>query len=108
MQTNLKGGASMRLIDADAYEFPGDLVNEPTIDAVVLPCPIGSDCWWVDSETMEVNCEKGGITGFVILENEILALDKAKETMDIHSQWCCLSEEEAEAMREKLIAESKT
>ena len=24
----------MRLIDADAYEFPGDLVNEPTIDAV--------------------------------------------------------------------------
>ena len=24
----------MRLIDADAYQFPGDLVNEPTIDAV--------------------------------------------------------------------------
>ena len=29
----------MRLIDADAYEFPGDLVNEPTIDAVpVVRC----------------------------------------------------------------------
>ena len=24
----------MRLIDADAYQFPGDLVNEPTFDAV--------------------------------------------------------------------------
>ena len=24
----------MRLIDADAYQFPGDLENEPTIDAV--------------------------------------------------------------------------
>lgn len=23
----------MRLIDADAYAFPGDLVNEPTIEA---------------------------------------------------------------------------
>lgn len=23
----------MRLIDADAYEYPGDLINEPTIDA---------------------------------------------------------------------------
>ena len=24
----------MRLIDADAYQYPGDLVNEPTVDAV--------------------------------------------------------------------------
>lgn len=32
----------MRLIDADAYQFPGDLVNEPTIDAVpVVRC---KDC----------------------------------------------------------------
>lgn len=29
----------MRLIDADAYEFPGDLINEPTVDAVpVVRC----------------------------------------------------------------------
>ena len=26
----------MRLIDADAYEFPGDLTDEPTIKAVPL------------------------------------------------------------------------
>ena len=32
----------MRLIDADAYQFPGDLINEPTIDAVeVVRC---KDC----------------------------------------------------------------
>lgn len=32
----------MRLIDADAYAFPGDLVDEPTIDAVqVVRC---KDC----------------------------------------------------------------
>ncbi len=29
----------MRLINADAYAYPGDLVNEPTIDAVeVVRC----------------------------------------------------------------------
>lgn len=29
----------MRLIDADKYQFPGDLINEPTIDAVpVVRC----------------------------------------------------------------------
>lgn len=29
----------MRLIDADAYQFPGDLIYEPTIDAVeVVRC----------------------------------------------------------------------
>ena len=70
---------------------------------VVLPCPIGSDCWWVSSETMEVECEKGGITGFAIFENEILAIDKSGNQMSLHSRWCCLSREEAEAMREKLL-----
>ena len=71
-----------------------------------LPCPIGSDCWWVSSETLEVECEKGGITGFVVLEGEILALDKAGERVEIHSQWCCLTREEAEAFREKLLKET--
>ena len=32
----------MRLIDADAYQYPGDLIYEPTIDAVeVVRC---KDC----------------------------------------------------------------
>ena len=73
---------------------------------VSLPCSIGSDCWWVSSETLEVECEEGGITGFVILKDEILALDKAGERMEIHGQWCCLTREEAEAFREKLLKDS--
>lgn len=76
-------------------------------NTVVLPCPIGSDMWWVNSETLEVECEKGGIVGFVILEDEILALDKAGESNKVHGQWCCLTKEEAEAFRERLIAENK-
>ena len=70
---------------------------------VDIPCKPGTDCWWVDSETMEVQYEKGGITGFVVLEGKILALDTAGERMEIHSQWCCLTKEEAEAFREKLL-----
>ena len=72
-----------------------------------LPYPIGSDIWWVSSETLEVQCDKGGITGFVVLEDKILALDKAGERNELHSQWCCLTREEAEAFREKLLKESK-
>lgn len=26
----------MRLIDADKYAFPGDLINEPTVDAKIV------------------------------------------------------------------------
>lgn len=73
------------------------------MDTVKLPCAIGSDCWWVDNETLEVRCEKGGITGFVILKDKILALDSAGERVELHSQWCCLSKEEAETIREKLL-----
>ena len=75
-------------------------------NVVVLPCPIGSDYWYVSSETLEVECEKGGITGFVILKDKILALDLMSERMELHTQWCCLSREEAEAFRERLIAEN--
>lgn len=70
-----------------------------------LPCPIGSDIWWVDDETLEVKLEEGGVTGFVILKNEILALDKTGERNELHSQWCCLSREEAESIREQLLKE---
>jgi len=48
----------MRLIDADAYEFPGDLKYEPTIDAVpVVRCRECKrwDSEWDDGE--EHNCK---------------------------------------------------
>lgn len=47
--------------------------------------------------------EKGGITGFVVREGEILALDLSGEMMELHTRWCCLTKEEAEAFREELI-----
>ena len=108
----------MRLVDADKVkellerygckeEVLALIDSVPTENAVVLPCPIGSDCWWVFSETMEVECEKGGVTGFVIRENGITALDKAGEQFELHSQWGCLTKEEAEAFREAMLKERK-
>lgn len=70
-----------------------------------LPCPIGSDIWWVDDETLEVKLEEGGVTGFIIRERDILALDKAGEAFELGSQWGCLTREEAEAIREQLLKE---
>ena len=72
-------------------------------NTVELPCPIGSDYWWVSNETLEVGCEKGGIVGFAVLEDQIYALDSEHTWVEIHSQWCCLSREEAEAFRERLL-----
>ena len=69
---------------------------------VVLPCKPGSDCWYVDAETFEVCYEKGGITGFVVLDGEILALDLSGERMELHTEWCCLTREEAEEFSEKM------
>ena len=66
---------------------------------VELPCKPGSDCWYVDPETNEVVYEKGGITGFVVLEDKILALDLSGEQVELHSRWCCLSKEEAESFK---------
>ena len=102
----------MRLIDADAldmqnWENVNDAVTNikqaPTIDAVVLPCPIGSDSWWVNPETKEVLCEKGGITGFAIRKEEILALDSYGEPVKLHTEWYSLSKEDAEAFKEKMM-----
>jgi len=67
-----------------------------------LPFEIGDDCWWVDSETLEVNCDKGGITGVAIYADRIELLDLAGEPRPLHSQWGCLTKEEAEAFKEKL------
>lgn len=103
----------MRLIDADALlnEADGDVIsvesikNAPTVDAVVLPCPIGSDCWYVSSEDLEIYQEVGGVTGFAVYKDDIFMLDLSGEKERVHSQWGCLSKEEAEQFREKLIAE---
>ena len=44
---------TMRLIDADAYAYPGDLINEPTIDAV----PVVRSRWVKSEFDGYVKCE---------------------------------------------------
>ena len=73
--------------------------------SVDLPCKPGDDCWWVDSETLEIHHEAGGITGVVVYADRIEILDLAGERLPLHTQWSCLSREEAEAVREKMLKE---
>ena len=107
----------MRLIDADKvkevferYGFNKDVLalidSVQAEDAMVLPCPVGSDFWWVDTDDMSVNHEKGGIRGFEIRDDgKLYALDPSLEEIEVHSRWCSLSREEAEAFREKILNE---
>ena len=48
----------MRLIDADAYAFPGDLINEPTVDALIPPCKPWDKVWIIDT-TLKENVKAG-------------------------------------------------
>ena len=74
---------------------------------VVLPCKPGDDYWWVSSETLEINHEEGGITGVVVYkDNHFKIVDKLGDLCDIGTQWCCLTKEEAETFREKLMNKS--
>ena len=54
----------MRLIDADAHEYPGDLIHMPTIDAVPVvhgqwiehpQYDVFGDCTWIDYECSKCN-----------------------------------------------------
>lgn len=58
----------MRLIDADAYAYPGDLVNEPTIDAE----PIKHGRW------IETNWAEHDGHGEVITYYDVKALKCSK------------------------------
>lgn len=75
---------------------------------ITLPCKPGDDCWWVNSQTLEVSCDKGGIKGLAIYEDRIEIIDLAGEPRELHGQWGCLSREEAEAFRARLLNEQET
>lgn len=62
-----------------------------------LPFDIGDDLWWVSDETKEVCCEEGGIRGVAIHEDGIYLIDRGREQVKLHSQYGCLTREEAEA-----------
>ena len=63
----------------------------------VMPCKIGADIWWIDAETDTVECEKNGVSGFIVKKDEILIMDKAGSEDRIGTQYCYLSREDAEA-----------
>lgn len=50
--------ADVRLIDANAYEYPGDLIHMPTIDAVpVVRC---RECKWCELLPISAYCAMWG------------------------------------------------
>ena len=104
----------MRLIDADAligrdtgiaWISTEAIEAAPTVEAITFPCPIGSDYWYVEPEELNVVQVKGGIRGFAFHDGKTLALvDPSLDLLELHDQWCCLSRDEAESIREKLLA----
>lgn len=70
---------------------------------IEFPCKPGDDIWLVDNDTMEVYCEKGGISGVVVYKDGFAILDSIGELRELHSQCGCLTREEAEAFRDKLL-----
>lgn len=74
---------------------------------IVLPCEIGADVWYIEGETLTVQCEKNGVAGFVIKKDEILILDSAGCEDHIGSQFCHLTKESAEKALEDMTAGCK-
>ena len=70
---------------------------------IELPCKPGDDIWLVDSETMKVYCEKGCISGVVVYKDGFAILDSIGELRELHSQWGCLTKEEAEKLRDNMM-----
>ena len=69
-----------------------------------VPFEIGDDIYWVDSETGEINCEKGAIQGVAYQNGKIYIIDKDGEMTKLRSQWGCLTREEAENFS-KMVAQ---
>ena len=68
-----------RYIDADAYEFPGDLINEPTVDVVeVVRC---CECEYGKKVTIN---DKGfticPASGMEITDNDFCSYGERRET----------------------------
>ena len=69
---------------------------------IELPCNPGDDLWVVDSDTMEVYCEKGGISAVAFDKDGIYVLDSVGERRELHGQFACLTKEEAEALKNNM------
>ena len=74
-------------------------------NTVVLPFKPGDDIWWIDSDTMEVRCEKNGIDAVAIYADRIEMIDKAGELWSLGEQWFFLTKEDAEDFRDTVLKE---
>ena len=72
-------------------------------NTVVLPFMPNDDLWWVDSETMEVRCEKNGIAGVAIFADRILMIDKEGNQWTVGDKWFFLTKEDAEEFRDTVL-----
>lgn len=82
--------------DASSFQLSGCIHFEDRSRFVKMPCKIGDDIWWIDSESWTVECEKNGVTGFIIKKDEVLIRDSTGCEDRIGTQYCFLSKEAAE------------
>ena len=66
---------------------------------IVPPFKIGDDIWWIDAENNSVECEKNAITAIAYYgQGEFRVITKDENPPEkLHTDWCMLSKEEAEA-----------
>lgn len=74
---------------------------------IVPPCKVGDDVWWIDQDNEVVKCAKNDIKAVVYYGNgRFKVITKGgEEPEDIHTDWCMLSEEEA---NKRLLERNKT
>lgn len=63
---------------------------------VVLPFKPGDDLWIVDEKTGEIMCEKGGIAGVVVYENDFKIVSKDEYLFTIGKDGVFTSQKDAE------------
>lgn len=81
--------------DAVWSEFLVDYLIEHGV--LVPPCKIGDDVWWIDHDNDAVECAKNDIKAIAYYGNgrfKVIAKG-CNEPEDINTDWCMLSEEEA-------------
>ena len=74
---------------------------------IVPPCKVGDDVYWIDTEEETVQCAKKDIKAVVYCGNDRFQVITGGmvEPEDIHTDWCMLTEEEA---NKRLLERSKT
>ena len=92
---------NMRLMRAGISECADHLLSNGVI---VLPCKVGDDIWWIDTEANEINCAENDIKAICYYgEGNFKVIVCDEETPeDIGTEWCMLTKEEAErALKER-------